>query len=351
MKRVATAILLMMAAVTTTTKASDTKVGGRLYTDWRMDLTDGADNANSFNVTRTYIDVKSKLSGQASVRFTLDLREINGFDGYNIILKYGFLDWHPDFMKSYAKLRFGQQPTPYIDQANKLWGRRYLEKTPSDKYKFLTSADLGANVYVALGEKSKYGTVGVGLYNGTSYTDVTDQNKQKDISTYLQLNPLVNVPDFSRSQLIAQYYTGTQNVSIDSTMDSGDYDKQLASVSGLLDYRHTVAAGFDLNFLSLGQGMGAPDLSKTAHSFFGTLYLSGLAPEQDILNTMNLFGRIDLVDPNTDVDNDGSTLIIVGAECNMVKGFKMAVNYRSLSFEDDTKDTKSYLYLNWLVKI
>ncbi|RME26085.1 MAG: hypothetical protein D6800_06950 [Candidatus Zixiibacteriota bacterium] len=337
--------------MTTTTRASDTKVGGRLYTDWRMDLTDGADNANSFNVTRTYVDVKSKISGQVSVRFTLDLRKINGFEGYNTIVKYGYLAWRPDFVKDHAQLRFGLQPTPYIDQANKLWGRRYLAKTPSDKYKFLTSSDLGADVYIALGEKSKYGTVGIGVFNGTSYTDVTDKNKQKDISTYLQLNPFVNTPDLSRSQLVAQYYFGTQNVTIDSTMDAGDYDRQLASVSGLLDYRHTVAAGFDLNFLSLGQGMGVPDLSKTAHSFFGTLYLSGLAPDQVVLNTMNLFGRVDLIDPNTDVANDGSTLVIVGAECNMVKGFKMAVNYRSLSFEDSTKNTKSYLYVNWLVKI
>ncbi len=87
--------------------SAETTVGGRIYAHWMMDMTDGADSYNDFGLSRVYIDVKSKLSDYTSARATADIRETDGFDGYNIILKYGFLDWKPKFANKVMTFRFG----------------------------------------------------------------------------------------------------------------------------------------------------------------------------------------------------------------------------------------------------
>jgi len=352
MRRIATAMVILAAVLTgIPATASETKVGGRLYADWHLDVSDKGDDANSFNLTRTYIDIKSKISEFTSVRFTLDMRQTTGFDGNNIVLKYGFLDWKPAFTKKHATLRFGLHPIPYVDYMNKLWGRRYLVKTTGDKNKYLTTSDLGASVVIPLGTKSKWGSSQISVFNGTAYTDVTEQNKQKDINVFTRFSPLANSPDFSHTQILGQFYTGTQNMVIDSTMNSSDYDRTLISVGGRLVYRKTFTIAGDFNFLSTGQGMATPDRDQTAHSVFATLLFDDLVEGDGWFSKVNVFGRLDFVDPDTDVNNNSNTLFIAGVEYAPVKGFKGSINFRNTSYDDSTKDSKQYVYVNWLVKI
>ncbi len=362
MKKYLTVLALSAALLSSASlQAADTKVNGRVYSNWMMDLTDGADSYNEFAVSRAYVTVKSKLSDYTSARVTTDLRTIE--DKYDIILKYAYLDWKPAFASNHATLRFGLQPTPYIDAMIKLWGRRYLVNTAGDLAKFLTSSDMGASVIVGLGEKSRYGLVSLAVLNGASYTEVQELNKQKDINAFVMVTPLESNPHLEKSVLVAQYYRGTQNEAIeetevisedllDTTMvptEASDWKRELMSVGGLLTYNGTVDVGFDLNFTTQGNGPVDDEVRKNVISVFGTLYLDALAESAPMLRTLNLFGRMDMVDPNTDTDDDGKTLIIAGVECAPVKGVKASVNYRTTSFQDDSEDTESMLYLNTLV--
>ena len=139
---------------------SKTTVNGRLYSHGVVNF-DDEDNHSEFGVSRAYITLKSKLADYASLRVTTDLRTID--DKYNITLKYAYLDWQPGFTSGMAKMRLGLQATQYIDQMNKLWGRRYLEKTVGDQRKFLPSSDLGISTIVGFGPKSKYGFASLAL--------------------------------------------------------------------------------------------------------------------------------------------------------------------------------------------
>lgn len=348
-----TVILLMLSLLfggAFKIKASETKVHGRMYSFWKMDLSDSADNENDFAISRAYVTVKSKLSDYTSVRITSDIKKISGYEGYSIILKYGYFDWKPKFAHNDLKFRFGLQPTLYIDHMNKLWGRRYLEKTISDERKLLTSADLGAALMYRLGDKGKYGYVAANVWNGTSYSHTTDNNKYKDFSGFVILKPLENNPDLKRSRIVAQYYYGIQNIAIPDSISASDYDRNLLSAGGMLGYRETFDLGFDINWYSKGQGANVDDITASGLSFFGTLYFKQLVSEQSLLNTLNVFGRVDIYDPNTDIDNNAETVFIGGIECAPVKGFKASVNLRSTSFEDDNIDSKTYLYFNTLVK-
>ena len=370
MKRITNIIVLMLIlSAFTSAFAADTKVNGRLYANWNMDMTDGADNANSFGIDRAYVTVKSKLSDYTSVRMTSDISSTNGYDGYSIILKYGYIDWKPQFGNGTLNIRFGLQPTLYIDDMNGLWGRRYLEKTIGDKNKFLTSSDLGASAFVNLGKDGKSGYLALQLLNGTSYSKVEEMNSNKDIGVFAHLMPFASNEDFKGSHLLAQFYAGTQNVSLETEIDSSvnpivviandasQFKNQIASVGGLLAYKNSFDFGFDANFQTKGQGYNSSngaaldDRKSSGLSFFGTLCFDGLSSnEKSFGRTLNLFGRYDILDPNTDVDNDGKSLMIVGVECAPTKGFKASVNFRNTSYEQDGIDSESHIFLNTLFK-
>ncbi len=353
-------LLVLVVSLSTMTTASETKVQGRFYANWNLDMTDGAESANSFNLGRAYVTVKSKLSDYTSVRITTDIRNVDNFDGYSIILKYGYIDWNPRFGQSNLKFRFGLQSTLYIDNMNKLWGRRYLEKTIGDKNKFLTTSDLGFSTSVNLGEKGKLGYLALQILNGTSYTDVEELNKNKDLGGFFLLKPFVDNENLKRSRIQGQAYLGTQNVVIDTTdagtlAEASAYKNQIISFGGMLGYSNIFDFGADLNFQTKGAGytpagVEMSEVKTSGMSFFGTLYLEGLSQEGSFGQTLNLFGRYDMLDPNTDVDNDGKSLLIIGLECNPTKGFKASVNFRNSSYELSGKHSESYLYLNTLFK-
>ncbi len=351
-------------AACASTAAADTKVGGNLFAHWMMDMSDGF---NEFALERAYIEIKSKLSEYTSIRLTTDLRaaDVDGSEVYNVVIKYAHIDWKPAFADDVVVFRLGIQPTQYIDMMNKLWSRRYLAKTISDDRKFLTSADIGAGLFFELGEKGKTGYIAANVWNGTSYSDIEEMNKQKDFSGFLYLTPLTDNPDLKRTAVQAQAYAGTQNEELgvlilddgvtEVQLEASDYDRRLLSFGGLLAYRNTFDFGADINFYKAGQGRNSEtgevldDVSQSGVSFFGALYLLDLVADESPLRTINLFGRLDIYDPDNDNENDGQTLIIAGVECAPVSGFKASVNLRSTTFQDDS-DAKTELYLNTLFK-
>ena len=356
MNRVVMLMLLVAMMFAGSLMATETSVHGRLYTHWEYDMTDGAGGMNDFGLGRAYVTVKSKLSDQTTVRITSDLRQSTIDDNgkvrtrYYVIIKYGYLDWTPAFGKKIFKFRFGLQPTPYIDFQNKLWGRRYLAKTVGDMNKFLTSSDPGISAHIALGENGKIGSLALGVFNGTSYSDLGELNKQKDYNLFAQIKPLINSEDLKKSAIVAQYYKGTQNVAFDDTTKvAGDYKNDIISVGALLAYRGLLYVGADLNWHTEGQGAGNDEMKESGASFHGTLYLSELVDGSSALRTLNLFSRYDTFDPNTNTDDDVEKLLIVGVECSPTKGFKASVNIRSTSFDDDST-TEKQLFINTLFK-
>ena len=347
-------ILVCWLAAPSAVLSDDTKISGRLFSYWRMDITYSNRNDNEFALGRAYLTVKSKLSEFTSLRITTDLREAkdttDGDTQYNIILKYGYIDWRPPFGKNSLNIRFGLQPTPYIDYQNKLWGRRYLSKTVADINKYLTSSDLGVSANVALGKDGALGQISAALFNGTSYSKLGEKNSQKDFNAYGRLNPFWKNDDFIRTAIVAQFYYGTQNIIISNLVEASDYRRQLISVGGLLAYRNTFDMGFDLNWYTLGQGPLANDFSQSGLSIHGTLYFMDMTDENSLLHTLNIFARIDLNDPNANLADDGNNYLIAGIEIVPTKGFKTSINIRSNSFEAPSRITEKKLFVNSLLK-
>jgi hypothetical protein len=351
MKKFVIAGLFILTICAATTMAAETTVHGRLFAHWMMNMSDGAGSYNDFGLSRAYVDVNSKLSDYTSVRITTDLRDAGGFNGYTIILKYAYMDWKPKFANDMVNLRFGLQPTMYVDRMLGIWGRRYIISNITNDRDMLTSADLGVSAMANLGPDKKTAQIGFGILNGTEYTNTTELNKQKDFNFFAAVSPLLNNPDFENTMLVGQAYMGTQNRLLAVGEKASDWKKQLFSVGGKLAYRGTLDIGFDVNMMSEGRGVGIDDRKSSAMSFFGTLYLEDLVADgAPMLRTLNLFGRFDIYDRNTDVDNDGENLMIGGVECNPIKGVKASLNLQSTSYENDAVDSDTYLFVNTEVR-
>ena len=385
MKRTKSALVgVCLGLMAVSSFAAETSVKGTIYSSWMLNSTSGKGNANAFTVDRAYFGAESKLSDYTSMRITFDIRPekfstsdttvtvnvvdtgvdkagdtiINtiripvtipkrvAYEGYPIILKYAYGDWKIKPVAQYLKVRFGLQPTNYLNYMDATWNRRYVEKLVVDGQGWLSTADLGISAIGTLGPQGSLGEVALSVLNGTKYSDFTDKNNQKDINLAGKLTPFYNSGDFNQVALFGQFYTGTQNKTLSATDNSSDWNKQIISAGGKLAYQKSIDLCFDLNFHNLGQGVGRADLKQSGMSFWGNLYLGALAPSAKALKTLVPFGRVDIVDPNTDLANDGSTLMVVGLECAPVKGVKASFNFRNRTYEAANTTDEKYFYFN-----
>jgi hypothetical protein len=62
------------------------------------------------------------------------------------------------------------------------------------------------------------------------------------------------------------------------------------------------------------------------------------------------FFRYERFDPNDDVSEDAHSRMILGYQKLLQKGVGASLNYRRLSFEEDSRDTESEIYLNVLIE-
>jgi hypothetical protein len=362
MKRVLLLSSLILGAIFfhNSARAADTKAEGRIYATWWMYMNDtlvtnddgdvvDQGGYNQFSLDRSYMTLRSKLSEYTSVNITGDLRSTSGYSGYDLILKYGYASVIMPFHKPLS-LTLGLQRTRYPDFVdNMIWGRRYLERNVGDRVGFLTTSDLGATFDHQIGAMGNMGSVGLSIWNGTSYSNLTENNKNKDFNLYAALKPLVNNADFMNSAIGAQFYTGTRNVVIDTSMVAGDYKRQIVSLGAKVNYRDYFDFGFDYWMNTLGQGPApAEDLKQNAVMIFGALYFKNMVSETSLFRTLNLLVRYDMYDPDTDSGpvEDNQNLMIVGIECSPVKGINASLNYRTMGFESSAMDSQNYLYFN-----
>lgn len=369
MKRALVGLLLMILSLAAgSLPAAETSVKGTVYSTWMLNKTDGANNYNAFNIDRAYFGAESKLSDYTSLRITFDIRPerfstsetrvidsdgdtvrvpaMTAYSGYPIILKYAYADWKIKPVAKYFKIRFGLQPTMYLNYMDGIWNRRYIEKNTGDLNSWLSTADLGVSFNYTAGPQGNLGEAGFSILNGTKYSDFVDKNNNKDLNLYGKLNPFYNSGDFNQVALFGEFYSGTQNKVFDSVVKAGDWKKQIMSIGGKLAYRKMADICFDANFQTLGQGKGKDDLKQSALSFWGNLYFNSLVKSGSLFRTLTFFGRADMYDPNTKVDKDGNSLFIAGIECAPVKGVKASVNYRTKTYQATGLTDEKYLYVS-----
>jgi hypothetical protein len=176
------------------------KVGATIFADYTFqsspEVADADGNmvhANSFNVTRSYININGKINHIMAFRITPDISRETGtgpsLAGSQLFrLKYAFLQINlDDWMPKGSWIRFGVQQTPLVDYQEGIYRYRFQGTIFPERSGFLSSSDAGVSFHANFPQN--YGDLHVGVYNGENYGK-PESNNEKSFQIRGTLRPL-----------------------------------------------------------------------------------------------------------------------------------------------------------------
>lgn len=319
MKLVSLASLLALSIVAPrSARAEDEKpkvsIEGTLYTNWAIDLTEGSDLANAFNLDRMYLTAKGRPHPKLELRFTTDVgrakaQSVDIVDAsgtvttvdvpedtaLRVFVKYAWLEWK-DALPG-VKLRFGAVDTPFPGFYDSFWGHRFASKSLTDGAGLLDTADLGVS---ALGNH-KDGLLSwhLGVHNGAGYKN-PEEDRTKAVQLRMTVDPL-----------------------------KGEDDRKLP-ISGFVSYEPTQDG--DPRILALGAvGASIPNLLVWGEGLTVRDGASGVGASGTVMPRIpdvgNLYVRVDWLDPDTDTDDDAATTLIGGVSRRFADKVQGAVQF------------------------
>src|SRR3954466_205344 len=152
------------------------KVGATIFADYTVQqkpsVKDAAGNdvqLNSFNVSRSYINITGNISHLIAFRITPDITRESGVGSslngsLTFRLKYAYAQFNlDDWMTKGSWVRFGQQQTPWLDYIEGIYRYRFQGQMFAERGGFLSSSDTGVSFHYSL--PANYGDVHAGVYN------------------------------------------------------------------------------------------------------------------------------------------------------------------------------------------
>jgi len=291
MKRIVLAVLSL--SVLTNLYAGDMKINGDTHFNYSFE---DADN-NAFQLSRAYFTFTNKVSDNISYKFQTDIGS-GGATAYTVYLKNANLAWKSDF----GKFVFGLQGMNMFGIQEGNWGYRFIEKSAMDLNKYSSSADLGISWEKSLGAL----TPSVQLSNGTGYKKAED-DKYKKLSFRLL---------YGEAKLKKGF-----NAGVSLSLESEDYlDANTETQKGSTQVLG-VFGGFAAGPLKIGGEFAmrnnSMDTDKSAN------FVSAYA-NYKISDQLSGFGRLDLVDQDSDTDGDGFNYLILGMNYQIEKVLNIA---------------------------
>ena len=309
------------------------KISGTGFFNYTSDLTDGVSGSDksSFGFDRVYFTYKNSVSDNISFKFQTDVGRFDFVDedddGNAIVggkshlfayIKKAQLDWKTPI----SKITLGMQGMNVFNVTEKTWGFRFIEKSPMDKHKFSSSADMG------IGVSGKFSNVSYSLLstNGTGYKkEESDAIKKTSIQLVYGEKKLVKKDGFN---------IGT-SLTFEPYHDGEDYTKSVvAFFGGYAGSGFRVGAEFDTKTDS------KTELSEQIIAFYGSYKFT------DVFEGLVY---IDMYDEDTATDEDGETYIIAGLNYYPTKGLTITPNVRLKSFEDRS-DGETVFKMNFQFK-
>lgn len=320
MKKVSILVVLLLAAMFVfPVHAENGKISGKVYYDFTLDLSKNADNYNAFEIHRVYFGYEKQLNDNVMFKLTTDVGREGSTGKLDAYLKYAYVD----YKTSLGNIIVGLQSLNIFNVQEHMWGYRFIEKSPMDLYKWASSADLGIGYKRKFGEKAGLSAI---ISNGPGYKK-SENDKYKKYSVNLNFgeSKLAGKDGYSAGVVVAYepYEFAVDTVKGKTLFGAyGAYAK-----SGV-----RVGAEFDM-FKD-----GGPDVTKQIISAFAVYKIN---------DKTELLARVDMYDPNTDVDKDGQTYVIAGASFVPSKGFYVAPNLRFTAYQADGVDNDVLFKVNF----
>ena len=310
-------ILLLIAAFTLPyLSAQEGSPSAKIFFNFNYDMSseDDADAFKAFEIKRSYLGYSYKIDEQFSTKITFDVGNNESGSAYTAFLKIASLKW-----KNSDKLilNVGMVGTKNFKFMEKSWGRRYIEKSAQDKYKWANSADLGVTADYKISDNL---AIDAQILNGEGY-----KKAQDDLGLF-------------RGGLGVTYKINTnlalrlhQDIIPRSTYTDST-DSQYISTASLAYSGTNFSLGYEASLKQNADNIIA-DEEKSLMSIYGSYKLN---------EDYTLFARYD---DATETTKEGS-YTIYGIERRMTKGVTVALNMQSWTDATDGSEAENTLYLN-----
>ncbi len=297
-------------------QAPTVTVGGVAYAGYVYQLKDTANHVNNFDVSRAYLDVIGKFAYGIGTRVTADIyRNTDGSLAYR--LKYAYATWTPD--KSALTFKFGQIHTPFIDWEEHLWDYRMQGQMAMERAGYMSSSDFGAGIDGNWGFDKV--NMQVGVYNGENYNKAPG-DQRKDLMGRVSVRLL-----------------GTNEGGRDGGLRLTGYGQLGKPTGGGRRQRYIGMVSYRSKALTLAAELAGTRDSVTAPataekdgrviSVFG---VARIPPSYKV----QIIGRFDSTDPNTDANNDRTTRIIAGVAYQVSGNLRVLGDFDHLTYQGGT---------------
>lgn len=329
-------LLLLVVAVPYVLSAIETKYEMELWN--RMSLIDDgseADPATSFSLERGYFSIKPKLTENISGRFTLDFfSSDDDTNGAGLKMKYAYIDFKNIIPVSNSTLSVGLTKNYFGTIYS--WKYETIEKDPADLWKFASSTDYGI---VFSGEvPSAKLSYNLGIYNGEGYKKSGENvNTEYAYLANVRINPLDMI------ELGGSFSLNSKNNPNDELGEENPDHQSISSFAGMGQFNHK---GITLLGQFLGKSVENDNIDDSEAISSQVISVLGMYNLKDATGiNMELVGRYDMYDPDTDADDDGKNLMLFGANYYLHKNIQLQANYEITSHEDDNIEDISALML------
>jgi hypothetical protein len=307
-------VALPAAAQAPATQAPQVTVGGVAYLQYVYQLKDTANHNNSFDVTRSYLNVIGRFAGGVSTRVTADIQRLGaGDNSLRFRLKYAYAAYTPQGSSLTYKL--GMIHTPFIDWEEALWDYRMQGQMPTERGGYMSSSDFG------LGVDGNWSAdrinMQVGLYNGESYNGGPgDQRKDLMGRVSVRVSPTDDASRVGGLRVTAYGQYGKPT--------GGGVRSRLL---GMVSYRTKQITLAGEYAITKDSSTAAPtaELPGSVASLFGVYHLNN--------SKLAVLARFDLTDPNTDAANDRLTRVIGGASYQLTPNLRLLADLDLLSYQ------------------
>lgn len=301
------------------------KPGAQIFGHWGMDLSEGADGANAFAISRVYTWTRAEVSDSLAVRVTLDADTLKattvavpGADGttttytaagdtkVRVFVKHAYLEWKAPAGTG-LKVRAGMAETPWAPYHDQFMGTRWLSREAADSVRWHSTADLGVQV---MGSHAK-GLVDwqVGLVNGEGF-DAPEVDASKTGQVRVTVDPLG--PKGKLALPISGYFSQSVGGEADAIQMFGG------------------AAGFRMPYL----GFWGEYVMRTQGDVSGSMISVAALPR--VPKVAGLIARVDLHDPSLDTDGDEVLKLVGGVTRDVMDRISVGATFERSSTEAAT---------------
>ncbi len=305
-------ILFNLFMYSNITLFADTNTSGKVFYNYSINLDEQRNNA--FNMKRAYLTFANDVSETVSYKVTYDMGGNEGGSVHTAFLKVAMVKWN----NSLGDVSIGMQGLNMFKTMENTWGHRFVQKMPMDTYGFSSSADLG------IGLTRGFGAIltSVLVTNGGGY-----KNAESDSHKKFSFHAVFGEPRLNKNDGF--------NAGASFSIEPHDLDSTTTANTNVMGifagYGRTGFRG-GLEFDTKQQN----DITSQIICVYGTYKIS---------NKLSLLARLDQVEGNTSVKEDGIQAIIAGVHYGLEKGLTVAPTFRMTTREGG--ETENAIVVNF----